>query len=132
MKMALYLVKTVKLVQIDGVVIRHNHAVEDDGHASLLAKSRRTDLAGFTQHDGSIGNKDVLVIVGVDGIGDNHLHRANSTAVQPVHQNRIHRRSFINEIGLTHGGVDIDFGAVLNGSLTGWYRRHNQVAVALA
>ena len=46
----------------------------------------------LTQHDGSIGNEDVLVIVGIDGIRDKHLDRANGIPIKPVHQHGVHRQ----------------------------------------
>src|SRR5665213_137553 len=66
----------------------------------------------------------MLVIVGIDGIRDKNLDWADSIPVKPVHQNRVHRQSFINDIGLPYGRVDIDFRVMLNRRLTGGYRRH--------
>ena len=94
------LVKAVELVEVHAITIRHNHPVEDDGHAALLAEAGRADLLRLAQHDRSIGNEHVLVVVRVDGIRDEHLDRADGIAVQPVHQNRIERRSLIEHIGL--------------------------------
>ena len=132
------LVKAMKLVQVNGVAVRHNHPVEDNGHAALLAKSRGTDLAGLPQHNRPIWDEHMLVIVRVNGIGDQYLDRADSIAVQPIHQNSVHRQPLINHIRLSRSRVDIDFGAMLNRRLTDWNRsrasgrsRHSQAAVRL-
>ena len=50
------LIQAMKLVEVYGVAIGHNHAVEGDCHAALLAKADRADLLGLAQHDGSVGN----------------------------------------------------------------------------
>ena len=60
------LVETVKLIEIDRISIRHDHAMEYNRHATLLAESARPDLARLTEHDGSIGNEHMLAVVRVD------------------------------------------------------------------
>lgn len=37
------LVEAVKLIEIHGITVRHNHAVENDGQAALLPETRATD-----------------------------------------------------------------------------------------
>jgi hypothetical protein len=102
------LVETVELVEVNRVAVRHNHAVEGDGHTALLSESRHTDLLGLPQHDRSVRDKDMLVVVRVDGIRDKHLDRANGIAVQTIHQNRIQRHAFIDDVRLARCGVDVD------------------------
>src|SRR5208282_3185164 len=62
------LVEAVKLVEIDGVTIRHNQPVKSDGHAPLLSEARRSSLLGFTEHDRSLGDNDVLTIMRIQRI----------------------------------------------------------------
>jgi hypothetical protein len=71
------LVETVELVEVHGIAIRHDEKVEDDGHSALLAESRRPDLLGLAQDDRPFRDEDVLVVMRVEGIGDEHLDRAN-------------------------------------------------------
>ena len=94
------LVEAVELVEVDGISVRHNHAVEDNGHAALLAETGGADLLGLAQHDRSLGDEDVLVVVRVDRIRYEHLHRAGGIAVKPIHQHRVQRRSLIDHIRL--------------------------------
>ena len=42
------LIETVKLIEIDRVSIGHDHAMEYDGHTTLLAEATRPDLARLT------------------------------------------------------------------------------------
>ena len=117
------LIETVKLVEIDAVAIRHNHPVEDDSQPALLAESGCADLLRFAQHDGSIGNQHMLVVVRVDGIRDEHLDRPNRIAVQPVHQNGVHRQPFIDHIRLSDGGIDVYLRPVRERCLPARWRR---------
>ena len=90
--------------------------MEGNGHPALLPKAGRADLLGLAQHDRSIGNDDMLVVVRVDRIRDKHLDRADGIAVQPVHQHRIQRRALVDNIRLAGRRIDIDLGRTL-GSL---------------
>ena len=56
------LIETLKLIEIDGVTIRHKQAVKNDGHPPLLAEACRSNLLCFAQNNRSIGNDDVLMI----------------------------------------------------------------------
>src|SRR5665213_2504825 len=97
------LVEAVELVEVNAVPVRHQQAMESDGDSPLLAESGGADLAGLAQHNRSLGNEDVLVVVRVDGIRYEHLHRPYSIAVKSIHQHRIERESFIYDVGLAYG-----------------------------
>ena len=62
------LIQTLELVEIDGVAVWHNHAVKNDGHSTLLAEARRSNLLCLPQNNRSLGNDDVLVIVRIQRI----------------------------------------------------------------
>jgi hypothetical protein len=47
--------------------------MENDGHAPLLAESRRANLLGLAQNDCAFRDDDVLVIVRVQRIRDKYL-----------------------------------------------------------
>ena len=57
------LVEAMELVKVYGVPVRHNQAVEDDGHPPLLTEACRANLLGFAKDDGSLGNEDMLTVV---------------------------------------------------------------------
>ena len=57
------LVEPVKLIEIDRVAVRHDHAMEYNRHPPLLPKAIRTNLASFPEHDGSVGDQNVLMFV---------------------------------------------------------------------
>src|ERR1700678_228587 len=103
------LIEAVELVEIDGVTVRHNQTVEGDGHASLLAEARRSNFLRFAEHHGSFGDNDVLAVMRIQGIGNKDLDRSNSVSVKSIHKHRIEHRTFVNEIGLACGGIDIGF-----------------------
>ena len=42
--------------------------MEDDGHPALLADAGPSDLPGLSQHDRSLGNEDMLMVVRIDRI----------------------------------------------------------------
>ena len=58
------LIETLKLIEIDGVTVRHNQPVKNNGHAPLLAEARRSNFLCFAQNNRSLGNDHVLMIVG--------------------------------------------------------------------
>src|ERR1019366_7749375 len=62
------LVEAVELVEIDGVTIRHNQAVENDSDSPLLADARRSNLLRFPQDNCSLGDDDVLVVMGIQRV----------------------------------------------------------------
>jgi hypothetical protein len=62
------LVEAVELVEIDGVTVRHNQAVKNDGHSPLLAEARRSNLLRFAQDNCSLGDDDVLVVMRIQRI----------------------------------------------------------------
>ena len=64
------LVETVKLVEIDGVAIRHQHAVEGDGKA-LLAEAG--DLLRIAEDERAFRDQNMLAVLAVDGIRDHHF-----------------------------------------------------------
>src|SRR5665213_3985275 len=101
------LIEAVELVEVNAVSVRHQQAMESDRDSPLLAETGGADLAGLAQHDRSLGNEDVLVIVRVHRIRYQHLHRPHGIAVKPIHQHRIERQAFIDDIGLAYGIVDI-------------------------
>jgi hypothetical protein len=80
------LVEAVELVEVYAVSVRHQQAMESDGDSPLLADAGGADLAGLAQHNRSLGNEDVLVVVRVDRIRYEHLHRPHRIAVKPIHQ----------------------------------------------
>ena len=61
-------ISAVELVEIDGVAVWHNQAVKNDRHPALLAEAGRSNLLRFTQNNRSLGNDDVLMIVGIQRI----------------------------------------------------------------
>src|ERR1019366_4684815 len=62
------LVEAVKLVEIDGIAIRHNQTVKNDGHTPLLSEARRSNLLGFAPNDRSLGDDDVLMVVRIQRV----------------------------------------------------------------
>ena len=62
------LIETLELVEIDGVTVWHNQAVENDGHPALLAEACRSNLLCFAQDNRSFGNDDVLMVMRVQRI----------------------------------------------------------------
>jgi hypothetical protein len=66
----------------------------------LLAEPGGADLARLAQHNRSLGNEDMLVVVRVDRVRYQHLHRPHGIAVKPIHQHCIEGQSFIDDIGL--------------------------------
>ena len=62
------LVEAMKLIEVNAIAVGHDHAMEDDGHAALLAEACRADLPGFAEHDSSVGNDHVLMVVGIDRV----------------------------------------------------------------
>ena len=70
------LVESVELVEIDGVTVRHNQPMEHDGHAPLLTETRCANLPALAQYNRSIGDDDVLVVVGIQRIGHKDFDRA--------------------------------------------------------
>src|SRR5215469_14117868 len=79
------LIESLKLVKVNRVAVRHNHAVEDNGHTPLLAETSCADLARFSEHDCAFRYQDVLMIVRVDGSGYHHLYRSCSISVKAIH-----------------------------------------------
>src|SRR5713226_6824813 len=64
------LVEAVELVEIDGVAVRHNQAVKNNGHSPLLAEACRSNLLCFTENHCPLGNDDVLMIVRIQRVRD--------------------------------------------------------------
>src|ERR1039458_8486975 len=62
------LVEAVELVEVNAVPVRHQQTMESDGDSPLLAKPGGADLPGLAEHDRSLGNEDVLVVVRVHRI----------------------------------------------------------------
>jgi hypothetical protein len=83
------LVKTVELVKINRIAIRHNQAVKDDSHPPLLAEARRTNLFRFPEDDGPVRDNDVLVVMRVHRVRDEHFDGAYRISVKAIHQNGI-------------------------------------------
>src|SRR5665213_2637426 len=79
------LVEAVELVEVNAVPVRHQQSMEGNGNPALLADPGAADLAGLAQHDRSLGDEDVLVVVRVDGVRYQHLHWSYGVAVKPVH-----------------------------------------------
>ena len=50
------------------------------------------------------------MVMGIHGIRHKNLNRPHRVTVQAVHQHRIQRQSFVDDIGLADGIVDIDLG----------------------
>ena len=96
------LIKALKLIEIDGIAIRHNHAVKFDSQAALLTETIGPDLPRFPQHDRSFRDEDVLMIMRVHRIRNKHLDWPHRIAVKSVHQNGIHGCPFIDDVGLAH------------------------------
>src|SRR5580692_2971961 len=107
------LVKTVKLVKVHAVTVRHDEPVEDNGHAPLLADTRGSDLFGFAQNNRSVGDEDMLTVMRIERIRDKNFHPAYGVPIQAIHQDCVKDGSLIYEIGLTRCGIDIR----LDGSL---------------
>ena len=101
------LIETVELVEVHAVSVRHQQTVESDSYPALLANPGTANLASLAQHNRSVGNENVLMIVRVDGIRYEHLHRPHRVAVKPIHQYRVERQSFVDHIRLAHGIVDV-------------------------
>src|SRR5258708_1057277 len=111
------------MVEVRRIAVRHNHAVESDGHATLLTEAYRADLLCLSQHNRSFWDEHMLVIVGVDRIRDEYLHRTYRVAIEAIHQNRVHCQTFIDHIRLSHGGVDVYPRDMLDRCLSGWWLR---------
>src|ERR1035438_3224681 len=101
------LIETVKLVEIDGVPVRHDETVKDDGHPPLLPKARRANLFSLAKNYGSLGDDDVLAVVRIQGFGNEHFDRSGRVAVQAIHQDRVENRTLIDEIRLSSGLIDV-------------------------
>src|ERR1700691_1296624 len=97
------LIETLELVEIDGVTIRHNQAVKNDGHPALLAEARRSNLLCFAQNNRSLGNDHVLMIVRIQRILDKNFDRSNGISIQTIHENSVENGALVDEIGLTDG-----------------------------
>src|ERR1017187_2438636 len=62
------LIEALKLVEIDGIAVRHNQTVENDGHPALLTEARRSNLLCFTENYCPLGNDDVLTIMRIQRV----------------------------------------------------------------
>ncbi len=65
-----------------------------------MAEARRADLVRLPQHDRPVRDEDVLVVVRIEGIGDEYLDRADGISVKPIHQHRIEHRALENDVRL--------------------------------
>ncbi len=85
------LIETVELVEIDGITIGHEHAMETDGQPPL-AETR--DLLDIAQQKSASGNQHMLSVLAIHGVGDHDFHRPGEIADQPVEQRGIENRAF--------------------------------------
>src|SRR6185437_4941053 len=105
-------IKSVELIEIDGVAIGHDHAVKHHGQAAL---SEARDLLYFSKNESSFRNKYMLPVLAIDGVCDHRLHRPGEVAVQSIHQYGVDGCTFKQRIRLAESGVDVDFNRVLRG-----------------
>ena len=99
-----HLIETVELVEIDGIPIRHQHPVEDDGKA-LLAEAG--DFLRIAQNESALRDKHMLAVLAVDRIGHHDFDRPGKLAIETVHQGCVDGRTLEEHIGLALGGVDV-------------------------
>jgi hypothetical protein len=62
------LIEALELVEIDGIAVRHNQAVKNNGHSPLLAEACGSNLLRFAQDDCSFGNEDALMVMRIQRI----------------------------------------------------------------
>ena len=79
------LVKAVELVEVNAITVRHKKTMERNSDSPLLSDTGSADLASLAEHNGSLGDENVLVVVGVDRVRDEHLDWPNGVAIQTVH-----------------------------------------------
>jgi hypothetical protein len=110
------LIETVELVEIDGVSIGHQQAMEGDGEAFL---AETTHLLRLTQNERAFRDEKMLSVLAVDRIRDHHLQRPGKLPVQTIDQNRVNGRALEDDIRLAVRGVDVHLRRTLVGRRSG-------------
>src|SRR5580704_15394548 len=88
------LVEAFELVEVDRISIRHQHAMKDHCHTTLLPKAGGTDFSGLPQNDRTLGDEHVLHVMGVDRIRHQYFDGPDSVTIESIHEDAIDGGAF--------------------------------------
>ena len=91
------LVEALELVEADGIAVRHDEPMEDNGEASL---PEGFHLLRFAKNLRSCRNQQVLAVVRVDVVCEQALDGTGELPVEPVDENGFENGSFKENVGL--------------------------------
>src|SRR5712692_8088499 len=97
------LIQTLELVEADGVTVRHDEPVKENGQA-LLAEG--FDFLGFSEHFRTSRDKDLLTVVRVDVRRHQTIDRPCKRSIQAVDEQRFKDRSFKYHVPLSRKRVE--------------------------
>src|SRR5258708_39413611 len=89
------LIQTLELVEADGVTVRHDEPVKENGQ-TLLAE--RFDFLGFSEHFRASRNKDLLTVVRIDVRRHKTIDRPGKRSIQAVDEQCFKDRAFEDHV----------------------------------